>query len=300
MGRRIVTLTAFIAVLVFTMLGVRDAGTIADSRKNVTKEVSAASDDKTIKGVHEIKVVTVPPVKSDTEDINFDLRNLSIVRKGTESNEHGISSASAVGEDSEQPVESESELGTDSDSDGESGLEDSGTDEPDGDTGSEWSETEDYVSEDGDGEPMSELVESEFGEQSDDSNEQYGYSEYSEDTDNGWSDGYTDESDGEEGLSEDDGWVYYANARITHFCPCSQCCGVWASGYTASGSLATEGRTVASGEDLPFGTEVLINDQVYIVEDRGVEPGQLDIFVSDHEKALAMGMYYTDVYVRYP
>lgn len=94
-------------------------------------------------------------------------------------------------------------------------------------------------------------------------------------------------------------WVYYGNCRITHYDAGPCCCGEFATGCTASGVLATINHTVASGEDLPFGTEVLINDQIYVVEDRGVGPYEFDIFVSDHETALAMGMYYTDVYVRW-
>ena len=43
----------------------------------------------------------------------------------------------------------------------------------------------------------------------------------------------------------------------------------------------------------------MINGQIYIAEDRGVDPYQIDILVSDHETALAMGMYFADVYVRY-
>ena len=93
-------------------------------------------------------------------------------------------------------------------------------------------------------------------------------------------------------------WVYYGNCRITHYDAGPCCCGDFATGCTASGVLATINHTVASGEDLPFGTEVLINGQIYVVEDRGVDPYQFDIFVSTHDEALAMGMYYTDVYVR--
>jgi 3D (Asp-Asp-Asp) domain-containing protein len=106
------------------------------------------------------------------------------------------------------------------------------------------------------------------------------------------------ESEVDSGLNEDEGWVYYGNCRITHYCPESCCCGEYATGYTANGSLATAGRTVATGEDIPFGTEVMINGQVYIAEDRGVDSGQIDIFVGDHQTALNMGMYYTDVYIR--
>ena len=122
----------------------------------------------------------------------------------------------------------------------------------------------------------------------DDSNEQYGDSEYSEDTSNGWSDGATD-----------NGWSYYGTAFITHFCPCEICCGSYSSGFCASGALATEGRTVAAGYGIPFGTEVMINGNVYVVEDRGVDDGCFDIFVNDHNTALAMGAYYTDVYIKW-
>lgn len=123
-----------------------------------------------------------------------------------------------------------------------------------------------------------------------------------DDYDSGYSDsgvdeaGYAEQS-GE--LTEASDWIYYGNARVTFYCPNSCCCGEYATGYTASGTLATEGRTVATGEDIPFGTEVMINGQVYIAEDRGVGSGEIDVFVNDHETALAMGMYYTDVYIRY-
>ena len=92
-------------------------------------------------------------------------------------------------------------------------------------------------------------------------------------------------------------WVYYGNCRITHYDDCAECCGV-AGNATASGVYPTPQHTVATGEDLPFGTELLINGQVYVVEDRGVEPYQVDIYVPDHLQAVEMGMYYTDVYMR--
>ena len=103
----------------------------------------------------------------------------------------------------------------------------------------------------------------------------------------------------EEAEETGDGWEFYGTAFITHYCPCELCCGVYSSGYTSSGTWATEGRTVAAGYDIPIGTEVLINGNVYVVEDRGVGDGCFDIFVNDHNYALALGAYYTDVYVRW-
>ena len=95
---------------------------------------------------------------------------------------------------------------------------------------------------------------------------------------------------------ESGGWQYYGVCTITHYCPCKKCCGQWASGYTASGTLATAYRTCAA--DLPFGTEVMIDGQVYVVEDRGVGGMWVDIFVDTHEEALQRGMYEREVYIR--
>lgn len=90
--------------------------------------------------------------------------------------------------------------------------------------------------------------------------------------------------------------TYYGVCRITFYCGCSQCCGQWAGGPTASGAMPAPGRTVANGV-LPFGTRVLIEGQEYVVEDRGVSGDQFDIFVSDHQEALNRGLYYADVYI---
>lgn len=90
--------------------------------------------------------------------------------------------------------------------------------------------------------------------------------------------------------------TYYGACRITFYCGCSQCCGQWAGGPTASGAMPTPGRTVANGV-LPFGTRVLIEGQEYVVEDRGVSGDQFDIYVADHQEALNRGLYYADVYI---
>lgn len=84
--------------------------------------------------------------------------------------------------------------------------------------------------------------------------------------------------------------------RITHYCGCSICNGSWADSPTASGSYPVAGRTVAMA-DLPFGTKVEINGQIYTVEDRGVPSGCVDIYVDNHSEALNSGMYYAEVRV---
>ena len=90
--------------------------------------------------------------------------------------------------------------------------------------------------------------------------------------------------------------AYYGACRITFYCDCSQCCGQWAGGATASGVMPTPNHTVANGS-LPFGTRVIIEGQEYVVEDRGVDGNQFDIFVDSHQEALERGLYYADVYL---
>ena len=130
---------------------------------------------------------------------------------------------------------------------------------------------------------------------------------YAECDDTGTDSGRVEEAEGAVESVQDGGdsadpvlteWQYYGNCRITHYDAGPCCCGEWATGCTASGVLATTHHTVASGPDLPFGTEVMINGEVYVVEDRGVDEYQIDIFVDTHEEALAMGMYYAEVFIR--
>ena len=64
-------------------------------------------------------------------------------------------------------------------------------------------------------------------------------------------------------------------------------------GITASGAKATINRTVAA-DDLPFGTEVIINNQRYIVQDRfgGGHKNRIDIYMNNKEDALKFGRQY--------
>jgi 3D (Asp-Asp-Asp) domain-containing protein len=100
---------------------------------------------------------------------------------------------------------------------------------------------------------------------------------------------------------EDDGsdWIYIGTWVCTGYCSCELCCGEYASGYTASGTLATEGRTIASNE-LPIGTVVYIEGMgEYVVEDTGWSPYEswIDIFFESHDSALAFGLQEREVYL---
>jgi 3D (Asp-Asp-Asp) domain-containing protein len=86
--------------------------------------------------------------------------------------------------------------------------------------------------------------------------------------------------------------------KISAYCPCSKCCGKYANGYTASGTKATAGRTIAMN-GVSFGTKIMIDGKIYIVEDRGGGLGKkiIDVYFNTHEEALKSGLWYdTEVY----
>lgn len=88
--------------------------------------------------------------------------------------------------------------------------------------------------------------------------------------------------------------------RITHYCQCSICCGPWQDGITSTGVTATTNRTIAvDPTQIPYGSQVVINGQVYVAEDCGgaIKRNCIDIYVASHAEGQAKGVYYTDVYL---
>lgn len=97
-----------------------------------------------------------------------------------------------------------------------------------------------------------------------------------------------------------EGKTYLGNFTITHYCNCKECCGSWAGGNTASGTVPTAGRTIAVDPSvIPLGTRVIINGQVYVAEDTGgaIKGNKIDIFVAEHSLTWAYGTYSADVYL---
>lgn len=87
--------------------------------------------------------------------------------------------------------------------------------------------------------------------------------------------------------------------RITHYCPCSLCCGPWTDGITSTGNTAVTNHTIAvDPAQIPYGTRVVINGQVYVAEDCGsaIKTNCIDIYVASHSEALSKGVYYTEVF----
>lgn len=88
--------------------------------------------------------------------------------------------------------------------------------------------------------------------------------------------------------------------RITHYCQCSICCGPWANGITSTGVTATTNRTIAvDPTQIPYGSKVVINGQVYVAEDCGgaIKTNCIDIYVATHEEGESKGVFYTEVYL---
>lgn len=86
----------------------------------------------------------------------------------------------------------------------------------------------------------------------------------------------------------------------TAYCPCTKCCGK-SDGITATGVKAKEGRTIAADpKTFPYGTKILIDGNVYTVEDCGsaIKNNKVDIFFESHEKALDFGVQYLTAYVK--
>lgn len=104
---------------------------------------------------------------------------------------------------------------------------------------------------------------------------------------------------GQLGYSDNPVLTYIGTYTCTGYCACEICTGIYCSGYTASGTWATEGRTIACNT-LPMGTEVVIDGHTYIVEDTGWSPygeAWIDIFFEDHQRASDFGVQSKDVYV---
>ena len=91
-------------------------------------------------------------------------------------------------------------------------------------------------------------------------------------------------------------WESAGRHRMSHYCS-GRCCNGRNAGRTASGAPMTVGRTVATGREFPFGTRLLINGQIYTVEDRGVPNGCVDILVGSHSEAYRRGVFRSEIFV---
>lgn len=87
------------------------------------------------------------------------------------------------------------------------------------------------------------------------------------------------------------------------YCGCTICCGINASGITASGERATADHTIAVDANnpiVPMGTKIIMDGTEYTVEDTGNFSRfgvAFDIYFSDHTTALAWGHKNIEAYL---
>ena len=98
---------------------------------------------------------------------------------------------------------------------------------------------------------------------------------------------------------------------LTAYCSCEKCCGKWALNrpkdeygndivYTATGTVAKQGRTIAvDPEYIEYGTKVIIDGVTYVAEDCGgaIKGNRIDVYFSDHQRALEFGKCTKTVYI---
>ena len=86
--------------------------------------------------------------------------------------------------------------------------------------------------------------------------------------------------------------------KITAYCNCTKCCGKWAGGPTASGTMPQAGRTIAvDPKVIPLGSQVIIDGHTYVAEDTGgaIKGNKIDMYFASHSEALAWGVKYKEV-----
>lgn len=92
--------------------------------------------------------------------------------------------------------------------------------------------------------------------------------------------------------------AYLGEFTTTAYCNCRQCC---SGGFTLtySGTIPKANHTISADISVyPIGTQLMIGDIIYTVEDIGgnVDGNCLDIYFETHEQALDYGRKTVDVY----
>jgi len=95
--------------------------------------------------------------------------------------------------------------------------------------------------------------------------------------------------------------------KLTAYCSCEICCGVWANNrpngivYGAIGEELKEGYSIAvDPEVIPYRTEVIIDGKTYKAQDCGgaIKGNRIDVYFEDHDDALEFGVKHTEVFVK--
>lgn len=95
--------------------------------------------------------------------------------------------------------------------------------------------------------------------------------------------------------------------KLTAYCSCEKCCGIWAYNrpngivYGAIGEELKENYSIAVDPDvIPYRSEVIINGKTYKAQDCGgaIKGNRIDVYFEDHDDALEFGVQYKEVFVK--
>lgn len=93
--------------------------------------------------------------------------------------------------------------------------------------------------------------------------------------------------------------TYLGRFKLTFYCPCVECSEQYGTN-TSTGVTAIEGVTVAVDPTvIPYGTRLFIDGfGEFIAQDCGgaIKQNRIDIYVTDHQRCLDLGVKYADVY----
>lgn len=93
--------------------------------------------------------------------------------------------------------------------------------------------------------------------------------------------------------------IFLGSFKLTAYCGCSECSGQWGNG-TATGTVAKENWTIAVDPDvIPYGTMVIIGNNIYCAEDCGgaIVGNEIDVYHESHAEAVKFGVQYADVII---
>ena len=98
---------------------------------------------------------------------------------------------------------------------------------------------------------------------------------------------------------------------LTAYCSCEKCCNGYALNRPvdengneivigSSGEVLQQGVSVAVDINIiPYYTEIIINENIYIAHDTGgaIKGNRIDVYFNDHQKALEFGKQYANIYI---
>ena len=79
--------------------------------------------------------------------------------------------------------------------------------------------------------------------------------------------------------------IYLGEFKLTGYCNCESCNGIWAWGPTYSGVIPTSWHTIAVDTSvIPIGTHIMIRGNEYVAEDTGsaIIGNRIDIYCDNH------------------